>query len=202
MPKPRRHHPERSYHGEDFGSDVVKFLNNFPGIRHRINLEPGQKRILFLLEMLRPIAFNKPLYSKGDARLVNLTRVNRRLSRYRTYSLAGPTEGSFLPGTSALLSEPFAVGFISVRVETNSAASYECGAACALMRLAELNLLNSLRICKRCALWFFARFAHQEFCRKECRIKHNSSSDKWKEYKRDKAREYYQLHKTGKVRER
>ena len=202
MPKPQSHHPERRYHGEDFGSEVAKFLNNFPGIPHRINLEPGQKRILFLLEMLRPIAFGKPVYSKGDSRLANLTRVNRRLSRYRTYSLAGPTEASFLPRTAALLTEPFGLGFIKVTVGTNAAASYECNAAYALMRLAELNSLNSLKTCKQCGLWFFAKFAHQEACRKECRIKHNSSSDKWKAYKRKKAREYYQLHKTGKVRER
>lgn len=148
--------------------------------------------------MLKPIVFGKPIYVPGDPRLKDTTKANRILHRYKTYSLVGPTDFVSL-GHGA---NPFSISFINVKFGKRAAAGYECNAAYALMRLAELNSLDSLRTCKQCGLWFFARFAHQQFCSKECRIKHNSSSDEWKEYKRNKAREYYQLHKTGRVRER
>jgi hypothetical protein len=198
MPRPERQHPQRRYHGENFGSEVVTFLNNFPGVAHKIDFGPGQKRMLSLLARLRPIVFGKPIYLRGDPRLKNTFPANRILSRYKTCSLVGPAD-DFSDGTTA---KPFSICFINVTSANRAAASYECNAAYALMRLAELNSLDSLRTCRQCGLWFFAKFAHQQFCRKECRIKHNSSSDEWKEYKRNKARQYYQLHKSGKVRER
>jgi hypothetical protein len=198
MPRVERQHPERRYYGEDFGSEVVRFLNNFPGVAHKIDFSPGQKRILSLLELLRPIVFGHRIYAPRDPRLKNLQKVNHILRRYKTYSLAAPSDFAS-PGQIA---NPFTMSFVNVKVGTSAAAAYECIAAHALMRLAELNSLGSLRTCKQCGLWLFAKFAHQQFCRRECRIKQNSSSNEWKEYKRNKAREYYQLHKSGKVRER
>jgi hypothetical protein len=51
-----------------------------------------------------------------------------------------------------------------------------------------------------CGKWFFRRFAHQRFCRAKCRDKAHKSSPKWQEYRRQKARDYYWLHKTKNVR--
>jgi hypothetical protein len=51
-----------------------------------------------------------------------------------------------------------------------------------------------------CGKWFFRRFKHQRFCSARCRDKANKSSPKWREYRRNKAREYYWLHKKENVK--
>lgn len=51
-----------------------------------------------------------------------------------------------------------------------------------------------------CGRWFFRRFKHQRFCSAKCREKVNKSSPKWREYRRNKAREYYWLHKKQNVK--
>ena len=50
-----------------------------------------------------------------------------------------------------------------------------------------------------CGKWFFMKFKHQRFCSARCRDRANKSSPKWREYRRNKAREYYWLHKTRNV---
>lgn len=204
-----RHHPDRKYYGEDFGSNVARFLNDTPEKPDRRKLKAARKRILSLLEMLRPLVFGESCYFYGDLRLPDLYRLNGLLRRYTTRSIVLPFPIYQLPAPGTRQRSAFdrhkkPLGLRLARGEPDpfAPAFRECAAANALVRLAELNSLKSLKTCKQCGLWFFARFAHQEFCRKECRIKRNASSDRWKEYKRHKAREYYQLHKAGKVRER
>lgn len=51
-----------------------------------------------------------------------------------------------------------------------------------------------------CGKLFFQRFSHQHFCSEKCRSKSYQDSATWREYRRRKAREYYHLHKTGKVK--
>lgn len=75
----------------------------------------------------------------------------------------------------------------------------EVSAIADLAKLAEKDLLGHLRECP-CGKWFWARFSHQRFCSSKCRESEFRSSDKWKEHRRQKAREYYQLHKSGKVK--
>ena len=59
---------------------------------------------------------------------------------------------------------------------------------------AEDRSLARIRECV-CTRWFFAKFSHQRFCSTKCREKVFRSSPGWKEYRRQKAREYYWLHK-------
>ena len=61
------------------------------------------------------------------------------------------------------------------------------------------NDIKKLRECA-CSKWFYARFSHQRFCSSKCRERAFRSSEVWKAYRRRKAREYYQLHKSGKVK--
>jgi hypothetical protein len=68
-----------------------------------------------------------------------------------------------------------------------------------LAKLAEKDLLGHLRECL-CGRWIWARFSHQRFCSAKCREREFRSSEKWKEHRRQKAREYYRLHKSGKVK--
>lgn len=54
--------------------------------------------------------------------------------------------------------------------------------------------------CPQCGRWMYARFSHQRFCSGKCREREFKSSDEWKAKRRDKAREYYRLHKKANVK--
>jgi hypothetical protein len=64
----------------------------------------------------------------------------------------------------------------------------------AVVELCKENLLEKLVTCS-CGLVFHRKFSHQTHCSEKCRLKQYKASDKWKEYRRGKAREYYALHK-------
>jgi hypothetical protein len=68
-----------------------------------------------------------------------------------------------------------------------------------LAQLAGLGLADRIQKC-RCDAWFFARFKHQRFCSARCREAEFRSSEEWKEYRRNKAREYYRLHRTKNIK--
>jgi hypothetical protein len=51
-----------------------------------------------------------------------------------------------------------------------------------------------------CGRYYFRRFRHQRFCSEACRVKEFRSSEEWKAHRRNKAREYYWLHKTKHTR--
>jgi hypothetical protein len=68
-----------------------------------------------------------------------------------------------------------------------------------LMQLSVMGLLDRLFQCS-CGKWIFARFAHQKFCSARCREREFRSSAEWKAKRRQKAREYYWLHKSKNVK--
>jgi len=71
-----------------------------------------------------------------------------------------------------------------------------------ILDLVRFDRLNNLRRCKlgACKKWYFARFAHQEFCCEKCRTKSQSSAASFKARRREYMREYYRLKKSGKVK--
>jgi hypothetical protein len=61
------------------------------------------------------------------------------------------------------------------------------------------HLVSRIAFCN-CGRAFYRRLQHQQYCSEECRLGFYARSEKWKKYRRDKAREYYWLHKTGIVK--
>ena len=59
--------------------------------------------------------------------------------------------------------------------------------------------LDKLRSCV-CGIWFIQRVRDQRFHSAKCREKAFKSSPQWKAYRREKAREYYWLHKNKNVK--
>jgi hypothetical protein len=59
--------------------------------------------------------------------------------------------------------------------------------------------IAGLRQCS-CGKWFFKKFSHQRFCSVKCREREFRSTDEWKAYRREKAREYYWLQKNKNVK--
>jgi hypothetical protein len=85
---------------------------------------------------------------------------------------------------------------------TRRIAVREMDAVQKLIDIADNGQFSALTVCVACEKWFFRKFSHQRFCSESCRMGNYRQSDSWKAYKRDKAREYYWLHKLGKVKER
>jgi hypothetical protein len=65
--------------------------------------------------------------------------------------------------------------------------------------LSAAGLLGRIRKCS-CGLWFFARFAHQVSHSSKCRRNLYEKTDSYRAHRREKAREYYRLHKTKNIR--
>ena len=59
--------------------------------------------------------------------------------------------------------------------------------------------LTKIKPCN-CGKYFYQRFSHQLFCSETCRIRDNQNSEKAREYRRTKQREYYNLNKTKNVK--
>jgi hypothetical protein len=78
--------------------------------------------------------------------------------------------------------------------------SYDEGlAAIEIMNLFKNGDLARLRKCE-CGTYFFARSSITRFCSEKCRVAYWENSEIRKEQKRKKAKEYYHLHKSGKVK--
>jgi hypothetical protein len=69
----------------------------------------------------------------------------------------------------------------------------------AILKLAERRRVTDVCQCN-CGKWFLARTSLTRFCSAACRINFWEKSDERRERKREKAREYYLLHKTGIVK--
>ena len=69
----------------------------------------------------------------------------------------------------------------------------------AVLGLVEHKLIANIRRCN-CGRYFFARSSLTRFCSSACRIRFWENSEERKQRKREKAREYYLLHKRGVVK--
>jgi len=206
-----RQPPARTYSGEKEGRDVVRWLNlglfedeeirrvrelisRVTGARFRVR--EAQSRVIEILrlyeqdrieweEMIR-VGINSPTRTSKKNKTSHKA-LERRLRRYTFYP-------KFFPAGKEVLS------FAWIPTRDDPPERYgEVSAIADLAKLAEKDLLGHLKECV-CGRWIWARFSHQRFCSSRCRERDFRSSEKWKEHRRQKAREYYRLHKSGKVK--
>ncbi len=62
---------------------------------------------------------------------------------------------------------------------------------------ANSGVIGRMKECSYCGKSFFAKFPHQTHCVPEHQIAENSESEKWKAYRRNKAKQYYWERKEG-----
>jgi hypothetical protein len=84
-------------------------------------------------------------------------------------------------------------------VEGNKQQVQEFGFIKIILETAQRQPITDIRECN-CGKLFLARSTLTRFCSPGCRIAYWENSDERKQRKRDKAREYYLLHKTGIVK--
>ena len=122
-----------------------------------------------------------------------IRELQRRLFEYKYYPMFFPvaslTVAHWLPATGGFRRtlQGWPIGYSDVNAVFD------------LVQLSELGLLHRLFRCT-CSKWIFARFAHQRFCSSRCREQEFRSSAEWKAKRRQKAREYYWLHKSKNVK--
>ena len=69
-----------------------------------------------------------------------------------------------------------------------------------LFEFAHNGLHRRLRRCAWCKKWFYARIAHQTHCTGDCQKDEVRRSAKWKEYRKEKSKQYYWDKKSGRAR--
>lgn len=170
---------KRSYPGEREGSIVVSFLNR------------ENEKILALLDLLKRLLASgtyrdgrlipNPRLTPGELDQVQdlVNDFNQRVKRYSAHPMfLGPDPSSF-----------------SWRLEEVTGLD-ETGAALSLIDLAKMNKIDSLRQCRQCGKWFFAKFSHNDFCPGgRCQKEFDKNSPQAKKRRNDNAnRRYWKTH--------
>jgi hypothetical protein len=198
MPNPKRHGTglrlPREYSGQEEAKPLLAWLNN-PRKDH------GRERVREILEIFKYLQKGWRVdrtedsvraYYVGEDHTRSLERLQVLLQEYKYYPM-------FFPLGSITGSHWYPVPRGN-KYSHGWAVEYDdSNAVFDLADLADAELLNRVKRC-RCGRWIFAKFSHQRFCSVQCREKEFRSSPEWKEYRRKKAREYYRLHKSGKVK--
>jgi hypothetical protein len=117
------------------------------------------------------------------------TALNARLSNYEFVYGLDSSKPSPMVWTLRSMEDPTGVAYIPG----------ETLAVHHVVELAKQGLVGKVRKCD-CGKYFFARLPSQRFHGKECRVQFWEKSPERKARRREKAREYYNLHKSGKVR--
>ena len=117
-----------------------------------------------------------------NAYRAEIERLRRQLRRYTFYPMFYPV-GSWM--SMNWLPTPRAKKYVRGWEEEYD----DTRAVFDIAQLAVAGFLDQLLTC-RCGKWFFAKFKHQQFCSTKCRQQEFRTSERWKEYRRRKAREY------------
>jgi hypothetical protein len=198
MPKPQSHGTglrlPREYSGAEVAQPLLDWLN-------QPQKDRGRQRVREILEIFKHLQKGWTVertedkvhaYYKGEDHTRSLERLQKLLREYKYYPM-------FFPLGSITGSHWYPVPQVKKYSHGWGVNYDDSNAIFDLADLADTELLNRLKEC-RCGRWIFAKFSHQRFCSVQCREKEFRSSPEWKEYRRKKARGYYRLHKSGKVK--
>lgn len=214
MPIPISHvsdkRPSRTFSGEKEARDVLGWLNfqlfeddYIRAIRRRIEEVSGkrfthrdeQRRIIEILRLYREYRadWEDRLAGIGHQGTESTKKTKSTSRKLRTQLRRYTFYPEFFP-----LGKLLSFDWVPTRPDHPDRYG-EVSAIADLAKLAERDLLGNLRECS-CGRWIWIRFSHQRFCSAKCREREFRSSEKWKEHRRKKAREYYRLHKHKNVK--
>jgi hypothetical protein len=173
----------REFLGQFEADQLVLWLqtNEFPKGKRRVTEKdrtPEFRRMSRLLALLKEAQKlrgqeAKPNKAEQIARTPLLREANQLLRRY-SYGLR---MGDLLETRL-------------VEVKPPAVFPSEERAAMHMVRLSELGLLERVRPCAWCTSWFFARFRHQNYCKRQCQQKAYAVSPKWQKHRREYMQNY------------
>ena len=191
MPNITSQHPDRQrrYYGEELAEQLLEFMRDDRPMQRRIavqralrfspeaigklnaKIERGRSRVTELIHCLKSM-FGEPLRGRvelpgkaGRAKEGVMHRCNRLLLRYRVRWLVGPISTEDGSQEEDNMQRP-TYGFVELVAPGRNVTAQECHAVRAIMKLAEIGALQKLRTCKRCSLWFYARFSTSNSARR------------------------------------
>ena len=184
----------RTYSGEGYSTArIIQWLNECED-------NEAQLQVRELIKAGVTLARATPKQSKGSTLSVEIRkvlslerRINKWIAKYKAMpKLALVTKGKRRDFDWHFYWDPIDRGSWSRRIGKLHFRVSEFEAVTGLL---DLGLRNMARIqfCE-CSRAYYQRFSHQKFCSEKCRLQHYAKADDWKAYRREKARQYYQLH--------
>jgi len=123
--------------------------------------------------------------------LLKYAEINNFLGKYDAYPTVVPK----------FLDDPRAHGWTFEWARKGSQPFLELKFVQKIAEIAQAQRISSIRQCKQCGRWFYARTSKQRFCPKgDCRDQFHRTSPEDKERRRKWARDNYHTHRTGKVK--
>jgi len=203
MPKQESHVPEkkREFSGEKDAEALISFLNHRPeNVAQARVLEIGYlvSEVLKWAWKITDAEVKTPEAWAGSRIVKEMEKaqrkLNKRLSRYAAVQMVSAGRGGFFRV------DLWPVEKKPIAKHKGDVTLGEFGAVNTILRLANTKAFWRVSQCSVCGTYYFRRFSHQRFCGEVCRLKAFRSSEEWKEYRRNKAREYYWLHKNTNVK--
>jgi hypothetical protein len=189
---------KRTFQGENEAQFLLRFMNG----DRRVHQDTLHEIVLALqgLQPVTPITRQRVL--SGDPTLKQQTdrieAVNRILRQYEAVPIIRPP--SVVSGSGIRLEWRPTGDSAARRRQTRGDAHTELSAALIAIGLAQEGRIHSLRQCKNCARWFFAKFAHSKFCTEDCKNTFQRENPGEKERRREWARKNYWLHKNKNIK--
>jgi len=195
----------REYYGQSEAKPLLDWLNSTSTV------DPtgvGRARVRNLVEMIQRLYANtRSDDADGKHRRspkvleTEIKRINALLIDYRFSYALDPSQSSSLAWTIRGSKD---LKGIDDRKEIDDEEELdpslpEILAVFCVVALTKQGVLGSIRRCE-CGKYFFARLPAQRFHDDNCRVVHWENSPERKLRRREKAREYYNLHKSGKVK--
>jgi hypothetical protein len=183
-----RNKTQRSYFGESAAEPLLRWLNVTTVGGHGAQARARVEELIVSIRNLQESARDGSKRQPSRKFIAQQTKVNVSLGNYQLIQRVDCTCPPALEWTLVGdhdLSRDFIPG--------------EASAVVLIVELAKLDRLERIRKCD-CGRYFFARLPAQRFHDNECRERFWESSPDRQQRRREKAREYYYLHKSGKVR--
>lgn len=189
---------KRTFQGESEAQYLLRFMNG----DRRVHQETLHQ-IVLTLQGLKPVtAVTRQRVFNGDPTLKQqaerIAAVNRILRQYEAVpTIKAPSNVS---GSAIRLEWRPTSNSAAQRRQTTGDAHTELSAALIAVGLAQEGRIQSVRQCKSCVRWFFAKFSHSKFCSEACKTTFHRENPDEKERRRKQARHYYSLHKNKNVK--
>jgi hypothetical protein len=211
MPSADSQHTEkrelkRRYHGDLWAGLIVRYLNSEPFAKDvssvRIIIDCC-RRIVELAQQANLTSdewLTRGVEPPQTAELIEIAELERDLRRFLEEFRSIPVirlSGNSKEGQAPPLHAYWELSPDSPFAERDNQRGWPL--LDALLSAIEDGSLTKVLPCI-CGTYFFQKFSHQKFCSEKCRVKWNLSSENSREYRRRKQRDYYHLHKSGKVK--
>jgi hypothetical protein len=181
----------REYKGQRFGDVLVKFLNDSTLAQNLVEKLLADAQVVFqwLQKYSSLHKFNSAIKTnKLPAEFwQSHQRLNERLA-------------TFIHAPSIDWHEFYDGNRVSWALVTEESPALVRPQIECVLQLIGMGVILKIRRCLQCTKWYFAHFAHQEFCKTSCKAKYYGNTEAGILKRREYQRDLYHKKKSGKVK--